>query len=111
MAKTNLLLKTPPMEVEQALLRLGANLKTARLRRNLTVAQVAQKIGAGTRAVGDAEKGKPSTGIATYAGLLWAYGLLQQAGQLAAPASDDVGAALERGRSRAGRPRKLDNDF
>ena len=91
--------------------RLGANLKTARLRRNLTVAQAAEKIGTGTRAVADAEKGKPATAIATYVALLWVYDLLQQADQLAAPDTDDVGLALADRRERARPRRRLDNDF
>ena len=111
MAKTNLLRSTPPLEVESALQRLGANLKSARLRRNLTVAQVAEKIGTGPRAVADAERGKPATAIATYAALLWAYGLLQQADQLAAPGTDEVGLALAEHRERARPRRRLDNDF
>ncbi len=111
MAKVNRLLATPPLEVESALQRLGANLKTARLRRNLTVAQVAEKIGTGPRAVSDAEKGKPATAIATYFALLWAYGLLPQVEILAAPGADDVGLALADGRERARTRRRLDNDF
>lgn len=111
MAKTNLLRTSPPLEVEAALQRLGANLKTARLRRNLTVAQVAEKIGTGLRAVADAEKGKPATAIATYAALLWVYGLLQQADHLAAPGADEVGLALAERRARARPQRRLDNDF
>lgn len=111
MGKANLLRTTPPLEVEAALRRLGANLKTARLRRNLTVAQAAEKIGTGPRAVADAEKGKPATAIATYAALLWAYGLLQQADQLAAPGMDEVGLALAEHRDRARPRRRLDNDF
>ena len=58
MARKNKLLETPPYAVEQALKHLGANLRTARLRRNLTIQDVAEKIGTGPRAVGDAEKGK-----------------------------------------------------
>jgi transcriptional regulator with XRE-family HTH domain len=42
----------------------------ARLRRNLTVGEVAQRIGAGRRAVSDAEHGKTTTSMATYAALL-----------------------------------------
>ncbi|MCU7936191.1 MAG: helix-turn-helix domain-containing protein [Candidatus Thiodiazotropha sp. (ex Dulcina madagascariensis)] len=59
----------------QALKRLGANLRTARLRRNLTIKEIADKIGTGPRAVMDAEKGRPSTGIVVYTALLWAYDL------------------------------------
>jgi transcriptional regulator with XRE-family HTH domain len=111
MTKANLLRTTPPLEVETALQRLGANLKSARLRRNLTVAQVAEKIGTGPRAVADAEKGKPATAVATYFALLWAYDLLQQTDPLAAPGTDDVGHALADRRERARPRRRLDNDF
>lgn len=37
----------PPYPVEQTIKRLGVNLRTARLRRNLTIQDVAEKIGAG----------------------------------------------------------------
>jgi DNA-binding XRE family transcriptional regulator len=57
MAARNKLLAAPPYAVEQALKRLGANLRTARLRRNLTINDMAEKIGTGERAVVDAEKG------------------------------------------------------
>ena len=64
MAKKNSLVAAPPYEVQQALARLGANLRKARLRRNLTVAEAAAKIGTGPRAVQDAEKGKPGASAA-----------------------------------------------
>ena len=61
MTAKNTLVMTLPRPVEQAIKRLGANLRTARLRRNLTIENVAEKIGTGPRAVSDAEKGKVST--------------------------------------------------
>lgn len=88
MTARNTLLTAPPYAVEQALKRLGADLRTARLRRNLTIAAAAEKIGTGRRAVMDAEKGKGSTGAAVYAALLWAYGLLEQLAAVADPAHD-----------------------
>jgi len=113
MSARNHLLAAPPFPVEQALKRLGANLRTARLRRNLTIEDVAQKIGAGKRAVMDAEKGKPSTGIAAYAALLWAFDLLDQLNDVAGPTKDPEGQtlALSRERSRARAKGDLDNDF
>ena len=57
MARKNTLTSSPPYVVEQTLNRLGANLRIARLRRNLTIEDVAEKIGTGRRAVIDAEKG------------------------------------------------------
>jgi transcriptional regulator with XRE-family HTH domain len=59
MVARNKLQSAPPYQVEQALKRMGEDLRTARLRRNLTIAEVARKIGTGPRAVMNAEKGKP----------------------------------------------------
>ena len=103
----------PPYQVDQTLKTLGANLRTARLRRNLSIEDVAAKIGVGRHVVGDAEKGKPSTGIAIYAGLLWAFGLVEQLAQVADPGTDEEGSLLAKGRERlhARTPKVLDNDF
>jgi transcriptional regulator with XRE-family HTH domain len=92
---------------------LGANLRTARLRRNLTIDEVAEKIGTGRRAVMDAEKGRPGASAAVYVALLWAYDLLNQTGEVADPAKDDEGLALTSSRKRARAPVKggLSSDF
>jgi len=113
MAKKNTLFTAPPYVVEQTLKQLGANLRTARLRRNLTIKDVAEKIGTGTRAVSDVEKGKPSTGIAIYTALLWAFDLIDQMEDVADPAKDQEGQrlALSRERSRAGKSKEIDDDF
>ena len=113
MTARNKLLTAPPYAVEQAMKRLGANLRTARLRRNLTIADMAEKIGTGDRAVADAEKGKPSTGIAVYAAMLWALGLLDQMADVAVPEKDEEGQtlALSRERARARPKAGLNNDF
>ena len=113
MTATNTLLTAPPYPVEQALKRLGANLRTARLRRNLTIKDVAEKIGTGPRPVSDAERGKPSTSAAVYIALLWAYDLLEQMSDVGAPALDEEGLALSlfRERSRAREKETLDSDF
>lgn len=113
MAKKNILTQAPPYAVEQAIRRLGANLRTARLRRNLTIGEVAEKIGTGPRAVSDAEQGKITTGIAVYTALLWAYDLLKPIERLADPSRDLEGLSLSspRERARAGKPGRLDSDF
>lgn len=113
MARKNILTSTPPYAVEQALKRLGANLRTARLRRNLTIEDVAQKIGTGPRAVMYAEKGKGSTSAAVYTALLWTYDLLGPMNDLADPALDEEGLSLSlsKDRSRARAKEGLDNDF
>ncbi|MCB1019498.1 MAG: helix-turn-helix transcriptional regulator [Acidobacteria bacterium] len=113
MAARNALLTAPPYAVEAALKTLGQNLRTARLRRNLTIQDVADKIGTGTRAVSDAEKGKASTSAAVYVALLWAYDLHVPFTALADPLGDEEGSALARAgeRTRARAKGELDNDF
>jgi transcriptional regulator with XRE-family HTH domain len=113
MGKKNTLTQAPPYPVEQAIKRLGANLRTARLRRNLTIEDVAEKIGTGPRAVSDAEQGKITTGIAVYTALLWAYDLLGPMEALAGPATDETGLAMagHRQRARADKSGELDNEF
>jgi len=113
MTAKNTLTSAPPYAVESAIKRLGQNLRTARLRRNLTIKQVSEKIGTGPRAVTDAEKGKVTTSIAVYTALLWTYDLLGPWGMLADPAQDSEGIALSERRERARRTssRGLDDDF
>lgn len=113
MARKNTLTSAPPYAVEQVLHRLGANLRTARLRRNLTIEDVAEKIGTGRRAVMDAEKGKSSTSSAVYVALLWTYDLLDEFRDIADPALDEEGLnlSLSKERARARMTEGLDNEF
>ncbi len=113
MVARNQLLQAPPYPVEQALNRLGSNLRTARIRRNYTIEEVAEKIGTGRRAVMDAEKGKVSTGMGIYAALLWVYDLLGPLNGLANPAKDEQGLAFAstKERTRARKSAGLSSDF
>ncbi|HMO20812.1 MAG TPA: helix-turn-helix transcriptional regulator [Candidatus Melainabacteria bacterium] len=116
MAKVNRLIESPPFAVEKSIKQLGSNLRIARVRRNLSIASVAERIGTGPRAVMDAEKGKLSTGIAVFAALLWLYDQLDQLDEVALPERDAEGIVFESAsrRIRAGRvngTRELDNDF
>jgi len=113
MVQRNKLFAAQPYEVERALRILGRNLRTARIRRKYTILDVAEKIGTGPRAVMDAERGKPWTGIAVYAALLWAYDLLDPVQELASPTSDEHGLALagNEQRTRVRKSAGLDNDF
>jgi len=113
MTAKNTLIQAPPYPVEKAIKNLGTNLRTARLRRNLTIEEVGEKIGTGPRAVSDAEKGKISTGIAVYTALLWVYDLLGPMSELADPSLDEEGLSLSssKDRARARAKKGLDNDF
>jgi transcriptional regulator with XRE-family HTH domain len=113
MVARNKLLDAPPYPVEQALTRLGQRLRTARVRRNFTIQEVADKIGTGPRAIMDAEKGKASTGIGVYVALLWVYDLLSPFNEVANPNLDEQGLALAaaKEKTRARKGAGLDNDF
>ena len=113
MTAKNPLTTAPPFAVEQCLKRLGANLRAARLRRNLTIAEVAQKIGAGPRPVAAAEQGKITSAAAVYIALLWAYDLLGPMDDIANPALDREGLASDsaRLRARARGTASLDDNF
>ena len=105
--------EAPPAAVEDALQRLGRNIRTARLRRRLRIEDVAARIGASRFTVADLEKGKPGTSAAAYFGALWALGLLDRAIDLADPDHDEEGKVLEGARrpKQAPRRRILDDDF
>lgn len=107
------LLNTPPYEIEQVIKILGANLRTARLRRGLSLEDVAEKAGVGRHAVACAERGKPTTSIAVYTALLWVLGLTPQLAEVANPDHDDEGKTLARAREgvRARQPKGLSDDF
>lgn len=113
MVQRNILTNTPPFAVEKSLKSLGENLKTARLRRGMSIKEVADKIGTGVRVVRDAEQGKPTTSVVVYIALLWAYDLLETADDLANPLNDEIGIRLlEAKKPKRSKARKvMDNDF
>lgn len=113
MVQRNILTNTPPFAVEKSLKSLGENLKTARLRRGMSIKEVADKIGTGVRVVRNAEQGKPTTSVVIYMALLWAYDLLQAVDDLANPLRDEVGLRLiEAKKTKRSKARKvMDNDF
>ncbi len=113
MSKRNAVSTAPPYEVEQTLKALGANLRTARLARNLSIEAAAAKIGVGHRAVATAEAGKATTAIGVYLSLLWAYDLIRQVREVADPVRDPLVQRAARARQHAYPTHKgaLDNDF
>ena len=113
MPRLNPLLSAPPFAVEAALRKLGADLRTARIRRRLTLEEVASKIGASRQLVSRAEGGSPSVGIAVFAALMWTFGLLDRLSEIVDPSRDEEALALVRARdaTKAYRSETLDNDF
>ena len=113
MSRPTKIAEHPPAAVEDALQRLGRNIRTARLRRRMPQQQLARRMGVSRFVVSDVERGKPTTGVAVYVGALWAMGLLAHLRDVADPDRDEEGKTLERARSpRTARPRRsLSDDF
>jgi transcriptional regulator with XRE-family HTH domain len=113
MTRISKISEAPPAAVEEVLIRLGRNIRTARLRRRLTREDLAGRIGVSRQVLAQIEKGKPTTAVATYLGALWALGLLKQLRDVADPDRDAEGKILDRARSPKTAPkrRKIDDDF
>lgn len=113
MTRISKIAESPPAAVENALKRLGRNIRTARLRRRLSMKDLAQRIGVSRYVLADIEQGKPTTAVAAYLGALWALGLLKDMHGVADPDHDEEGKILERARSPKTAPKRraVDDDF
>ena len=113
MPRVSKISESPPAAVEDMLNRLGRNIRTARLRRKLSMEELAERIGISRYVMADIEKGKPTTAIAAYLGALWVLGLLKNMKRVADPDSDQEGKILERARSPKTAPKRkiIDDDF
>ncbi len=103
-----------PSAVERELSRIGDGIKTARLRRNMSQQELADRLGVSIHTVRALEEGRAGTAIGSYLHALWALDLLETASDVAAPTLDHVGMAHEASdrRQRAGAARgAMDDDF
>lgn len=105
--------KEVPFQVEQALRQLGANIRKARVRRNISLKDMADRLGVHRSVLSDVENGRPGTAASAYAGMLWAMDLLSDLQPVADPETDSHGLALASSeeRERASSPRGMNNDF
>ena len=65
-------------ETKRVLAQVGEQIKLARLRRNLTMALVAERARISRQTLSEIEKGNPSIGIGYYASVLHALGYLEK---------------------------------
>ncbi|MFD1304050.1 helix-turn-helix domain-containing protein [Methylobacterium marchantiae] len=77
-----------------ALERLGHDVRNARLRRGVAVADLAARAGTSASTVARLEKGDPGVGIGTLADVLVAMGLVERLADLLDTRKDDLGLAL-----------------
>ena len=84
----------PPAAARRALLKLGADIREARLRRNLTMQIVAERALTSRSTLQRVESGDPGVSIGIYAAVLHTLGLLEGLRETAHINSDQVGQAL-----------------
>lgn len=102
----------PPQLAEQVA-QIGQRIRTARLRRGWSAAELAAKAGITRNTLTSLELGKPGTALGVCITVLWALGIEKSLDAVADPDADLHGKALEASRRpvRAGKPRKADDDY
>lgn len=83
-----------PLPVRHALANLGRDISTARRRRSMTIATLAERAFVGRNTITRVEKGDPGVALGIYATVLFVLGLADRLGHLADPATDQVGLTL-----------------
>ena len=81
---------------QRALNTLGADLKTARLKRRMSVKDFADRMGVSGRTLIRLEKGDPGVGIGTLAMACLVLGEINRISEFLDPGTDDTGLLLER---------------
>jgi DNA-binding XRE family transcriptional regulator len=84
-----------PPAVRRALKKLGADISTARRKRNLTAMMMAERIGAAKSTYLKVEKGESSVSMGIYAMALFALGLGGAMGDVVDPRRDDIGLLFD----------------
>lgn len=77
-----------------ALVRLGSDIRAARLRRNIARADLAVRAGTSPSTIGRLEKGDPGVGIGTLGDVLVALGLIERLADLIDIRHDEIGLGL-----------------
>ena len=81
---------------QRALDQMAQNLKTARLKRRISVQDLADRVGVSTRTIMRLEKGDEGVRIGTLAMACLVLGEIERVSNLLDPASDDTALLLER---------------
>ncbi len=84
-----------PLAVRRALAKLGTDIATARKRRSLTIATVAERAFVGRNTITRVERGDPGVALGIYATVLFTLGLAERLAELADPETDEVGKSLD----------------
>lgn len=97
-----------PLPVQRALAKLGDDIRSARLRRRIPTALMAQRAMIARTTLSKAEKGDAGVSLGIYATILFILGITTRLAELADVRNDSVGLQLEEERlpKRIGRIRK-----
>lgn len=82
-----------PAPVANLLVRLGADIATARRLRGISVQMMAERALVGRNTITRLERGDPGVSIGIYATVLFVLGMADRLGALASPSTDAVGLA------------------
>lgn len=101
--------KVNSVSARRALEALGANIKTARLKRRISMKDFAQRVSVSESTVARLEKGDDGVSIGTLAMACLVLGEVDRVARFLDPASDDTGLLLDREAlpKRIGRKRKM----
>ena len=84
-----------PVAVRRALVKLGADISAARRRRRLPLDVLAERALTTRQTISRIERGDPRVAMGTWATVLFALGLAERLGDIAAPAHDELGLTLD----------------
>ena len=105
--------KNLPLDAADRLRQLGYRIRLARIRRGLSMAEVAAKAGINRNTLTALEQGKPGVAIGAYITVLWVLGLERAFDSLAHPDADIHGKTLEAARrpTRVRKPRATRDEY
>ena len=86
---------TMPIPVRRALRKIGRDIRTARLRRRIPTAVLAERASISRTTLVKIEKGAPGVSIGIYAAVLFVLGMIDRFSELADIRHDEHGLALE----------------
>lgn len=84
-----------PIPVQRSLTKLGTDIRDARRRRRIPMAQLAERASISRMTLSQIEKGAPGVSLGNYAAVLFALGLIERLAEIADVRGDSVGLALE----------------
>ena len=89
------LTESTPLPVRRALKKFGADIRIARLKRGLTIAMMAERIGVHRSTYSRIEKGDPMVGLGAYAAVLFVLGFGVPFQDIIDQRRDDAGLLLD----------------